>query len=412
MKTKIVSIPGSKSFTNRALIMAALSSGKSIIRNISESDDSRIMIKCLKQLGIKIKLNKTTAIVYGNGGKFKKFLGTLNIQQAGTVMRFLTSLCTLVSGEIILDGSERMRKRPIGDLVDALQKLGASIKYLAKTGCPPLRISGGKIIGGTVVINGHISSQYITSLLLIGPVLKKKIKIKIIGKQISKSYIDMTIDGLKQFGVMVKNNNYETYSIDLKQEYKASKYSVEADASGASYLWGIAAVTGSSIKVKNINPLSVQGDIRFVDILQKMGCQVKKNKEESWIEVKGPKQLKPVMVDMSLMPDTAQTLAVVAAFVHGKTTITGLSTLKIKETDRLQTLHNELKKMGIKTKITNDSITVFGGEPHKAMIDTYNDHRMAMAFAVAGKKIPCLSISNPEVVKKSFPEFWEKIKNL
>lgn len=409
---KVITLPGSKSYTNRVLIMAALAKGKSVITGISLSNDSLIMIKALKQLGIKITRANTRLEITGNGGAFKKKKLLINIGHAGTAMRFLTAICSIVPGEIILDGSERMRQRPIGELVNALKQLGVKIEYLGKIGYPPLKISGIQILKNKVVLQGNISSQYFTALLLIGSTLTNGLNIKVINKQISKSYINMTIVGLKQFGVKVINNHYQRYLITNQEKLKPTKYHIEGDASGASYFWAIAAITGSQIKVKNINPQSLQGDAKFPDILQRMGCQVIRNNSQQWIEVKGTDNLTAVNVDMSLMPDTAQTLAVVAAFAKGKTKITGLSTLRIKETDRLRALKNELERVGVKNKITRDSITVISGKPKGNTVEVYNDHRMAMAFAVMGTKIPGIMITNPDVVSKSFPDYWKRLASL
>ena len=389
MKTSEINIPGSKSYTNRALIMAALADGQSNLINFSKSDDSLILIKALKKLGVKIIERKNKLEIIGNNGKFKSFNGRLFVGDAGTSMRFLTALTSLIPGDITINGSKRLSERPIIELKEALKKV--------KT--------------GKITITGNISSQFISSLLMIAPVLKNGLIIKVVGRLVSASYINMTLNLLKKFGVKVINHNCKKFIIK-NQKYQSIKYQVEGDASGASYFWAIAAITGKCIRVKNINPLSVQGDIRFVEILKKMGCQVKKNNKEFWIEVKGPAKLKGITVNMSLMPDTAQTLAVVAVFAKGRTKITGLSTLKIKETNRLQALKNELNKMKIKSEITGDSIVIIGGNPQKAAIKTYGDHRMAMAFAVAGCRIPGIIIENPEVVSKSFPDFWEKLSSL
>lgn len=390
MKTIEITVPGSKSLTNRAIIMASLSNGLSKINNISNSLDSKIMIKAVKKLGVKIKVTKNELQIIGNQGVFKEFNGSIDVGNAGTVTRFLTALITLVPGTVIIKKSKRMEMRPIKELNDALKRI---------------RI-------GKVSVKGNISSQFISSLLMIAPALKKGLVIRVIGKLVSRSYVDMTMDLLNKFGVKVTNDQYRKFVVGKNQKLKSTVYEVEGDASGASYFWAIAAVTGKKIKVKNIDPLSTQGDIRFVEILEKMGCQVRKNIKEKWIGVKGPRVLQGIAVDMVNMPDTAQTLAVIAAFAKGITEITGLSTLKIKETDRLLALKTELNKMKIKSEITNDSITITGGSPQKAFIETYGDHRMAMAFAVAKAKIPELLIKNPEVVSKSFPEFWKKFKQI
>ena len=408
-----VVIGGSKSYTNRALILAALANGKSILTSLSLSDDSIVLIQALQKLGILISfINKTTVEVSGNGGNFAPHTLSIDVGHAGTAMRFLTALCSLVPGEITLDGSARMRERPIADLVDALQSLGVSISYSINEGFPPLIIKGGSCAKNFIEMSGKISSQFISALLLIAPALSGGLEIKMTDEQISKSYIDMTIDGLQKFGVEVTNDHYKKYSIDGLQKLHPAEYQVEGDASGASYLFALAAVSGGSVTVKNINPLSAQGDVHFVDILETMGCGVSKDIKNNIISVSGPKKLNAVSVDMSLMPDTAQTLAVVAVFAKGSTHISGLSTLRVKETDRIEATKNELKKMGITCGSTHNSLTIHGGIPRAATICTYKDHRMAMAFSVAGALLSGMKIENPEVVKKSFPDYWERIAEL
>ncbi len=408
-----IQIGGSKSYTNRALILASLADGKSTLSSLSLSDDSDVLINALRQLGVQITFtDKTTVDVIGNGGRFASHSLSLDVGHAGTSMRFLTALCSLVPGEILLDGSPRMRERPIKHLVVALRCLGATITCTKIEGFPPLLISGGAIQNNSVTMSGKVSSQFISALLLIAPVLKNGLEIIISDEQISKSYIDMTIASLKSFGVTAVNDDYKKYSIDRSQKCKPAQFPVEGDASGASYLFAFAAVTGGAVTVKNINPDSAQGDVHFVDILERMGCKVEKDSDKNTISVSGPQKLKRVSVDMSLMPDTAQTLAVIAAFAKGQTKIKGLSTLRVKETDRLQALKTELSKMGIVCDTTADSITIQGGQPHGARIQTYKDHRMALAFSIAGAMVEGIQIEEPSVVHKSFPDFWETIEML
>ncbi len=413
LKEKIngeVTIPGSKSYTNRALVMATLAAGESVIKGSSPSEDSQLLIKALRQVRVEITEDGNEIKVKGNGGKFAEFSGEVNLGAAGTSMRFFASVAALIPGEIILDGSERMRERPIRELVDALRSLGVEVEYTMTEGCPPIKIKGEDIVEGRVAMNGEFSSQYFTSLMMIGPVLENGLEIEVIGEQVSRSYIDMTIGGLKSFGVNVQNQNYKNYIINPTEEYRATQYKVEGDASGCSYFWAIAAITGSTVRVNNISKNSSQGDVKFAEILEKMGCRVEYG--EDYITVTGTGKLKAVNVDMELMPDTAQTLAIVAAFAEGDTRITGLSTLRIKETDRIAAVQNELKKMGIETEIGNDFIVVNGGSPKGAEIETYKDHRMAMSFAVAGARVEGMGIVEPEVVAKSFPEYWDFLKSL
>lgn len=385
MKTIEITVPGSKSLTNRAIILASLSSGISRISNISNSLDSQIMIKAMKKLGIKIKKINNKLLIKGNNGLFGKINTSIDVGDAGTAARFLTAIITLVPGTVIITKSKRMKKRPMEELTEALK--------IIKT--------------GRVTIRGDISSQFISALLMIAPILDKGLVINITGRKISGSYVNMTIDLMRKFGVKVEKVNLNKFII-RRQFYMPTNYVVESDLSGASYFFAAGAISGKTIKVKNINLNSKQGDLIFPDLLKKMGCHIKKNIKKGWIEIIGPKVLKAININMSEMPDTAQTLAIVAAFAKGKTMITGLSTLTMKETDRLKALKNELNKMKIKCEITGDSIKIEGGTAQKAVIETYGDHRMAMAFAVAKLRIPGLKIKNPEVVKKSFPSFWKK----
>lgn len=409
-----ITVPGSKSYTNRALVMAALAHGESILKHISLSDDAAVMMSALQKLGVGIKQEGDTIIVQGRGGDFTPYRGEIDVGAAGTSMRFLASLCCLVEGgDMVLRGSERMHERPIRDLAEALQSLGISIEYLGKDGCPPLRIRSKKeITKNHISINGAVSSQFITSLLLVSPLLKNGLTIQVKGEQISKSYLEMTFDSMRQFGVTVRNNDFKEYRVEAGQKYKPNIYTIEPDMSGTSYFFGIAAITGGSIKISNINLNSKQGDLHFAELLEKMGCEVIRDEENGsgWIKVKGSANLKGIECDMGNMPDTAQTLAVIAATAQGETYIKGLSTLKSKETDRLQALQNELRKLGIESEIGNDFIRVHGGQIHGATIDTYKDHRMAMSFAMLGSRFEAIRINDPGVVGKSFPDYWNKLE--
>ncbi|WP_424246002.1 3-phosphoshikimate 1-carboxyvinyltransferase [Elusimicrobium posterum] len=404
-----VTLGGSKSYTNRALFIAALAGGTSIIKNASLSNDTKIFLRALKKLGFEVAVSKDTVKI--KGGTILNKKAKIDAHDAGTAFRFLTALCALSQKEIILTGTERMQQRPIGQLADALNKLGANISYINKEGYPPLKINKGLLAGGEVDVDGSVSSQFISALLMLGPALKKGVTVNVKGKLVSASYIDMTLSVMKQFGAKVTNKNYKKITV-CPGGYKPAKYSVECDVSGASYFWAIGALNGK-VRVNGVNVKSAQGDIKFADILAKMGAKVTKNIKGSYIEVARAKELKAVNVNMELMPDTAQTLAVLAAFAKGKTKITGLSTLRVKETDRLEALKNELAKMGVKTKTGKDFIEIYGGGAvSNAVIKTYKDHRMAMSFAVASARVAGMQIEEPEVVKKSFPDFWQKLKQM
>jgi len=425
-----VRLSGSKSYTNRALVLAALAQGESVLEAASLSDDSHALIGGLRQLGvaIDIDINEGDAnegdanegaervVVQGTGGALGPWEGTIDIGPAGTSMRFLTSVCALATGcRVTLCGSERMHQRPIGDLVGAWRQLGGAISYLGTEGCPPLAIEGvaPDTLGRQVAMAGQTSSQFMTSLLLASPLLPHGLTLDVVGQQISRSYIDMTCSVMEGFGVEVTNYGYQRYHVAPGQQITPCTYQVEGDASGGSYLWGLAAVSGGRIRVHNADPASRQGDLGFPGLLEAMGCRVDHGEADGvpWIEVEGG-PLVGIDVDMSQMPDTSMTLAVIAACAQGTTRITGLGTLRHKETDRLAALQAELRAVGIDSETTADSITIHGGRPHGASIKTYEDHRMAMSFALLGAVTDGVVIQEPAVVGKSFPDFWDKLASL
>ncbi len=405
-KTEIT-IPGSKSYTNRALLLAALTKESVKIINPLISDDTRALIECLKKLGIKVSKGSNYLNVESNISSVKKGLYDLNANLSGTTIRFMLALATIIPGVKTLYGTEELNKRPIGDLVEALKTLGAKIEYLDKKEYPPVKVLSSKLNPGTIKIKGSVSSQYLSALLMISPFVGE-VTIEVLGDQVSKPYIDMTIDIIEKFGVKVLNKEYKAYII-APQKYIAKQYLVEGDLSSASYFLAIAVLTKSTITLKNINPNSKQADMRFVKILKDMGNKIVYGKNH--ITISG-KEIKPVNLDMADCPDQIQTMAVLAAFSKGVTKISGISSLRIKETDRIFALTQELKKMGIKTSSTETTLTIYGGDPKSASIETYGDHRMAMAFAIAGAKLSGMKIVNPDVVNKTFPEFWEKLSSI
>lgn len=407
----LISLSGSKSYTNRALLAASIADGLSILHNASPSDDSHYLIEALEKIGIKVIDDDSSLRVFGCGGKFIPYNGKIDVGPAGTTMRFLTALLSAIPGcDVILSGSERMHKRPIGTLVDALKKLGADIEYTGDNGCPPLRIKGKNLTGGNIRMKASESSQYLTSLLLISPLLESELTISVSAEQVSTSYIDMTCSCMEEFGINVHRED-SLYSVDKNQTYVSREYIVEGDATGAGYFWGLAAIAGGYIRVAPFSFDSYQGDMQLPRFLEGMGCEISAGVDDGapWVGVKGPAELNSIKCDMTLLPDSAQTLATVAAFANGESTITGLKTLRIKETDRLEALSVELAKMGIDTTIDAGSITVIGGTPCAASIKTYDDHRMAMGFSIMAAKVNNLIIEDPEVVTKSFPNFWEKL---
>ena len=401
--TAQVSIPGSKSYTNRALIIAALSSKAVTVRNYLKSDDTAAMIECLSQLGFSLNVQDDLIKVSPSIEPASRKTIELNARLSGTTIRFILALACVMPGTKILTGLEGLNKRPIKDLVDGLRQLCANIEYSERDGYPPLKIMSSVLKPGITKLNGDISSQYFSAIMMIAPQVGE-LAIEVVGNQISKSYIDMTIDTMRQFGVIVENNDYKSYKIRSRQKYTLDEYTVEGDYSGAGYFLGLGALTKSRIELKNLNPHSKQGDRRFADILKTMGNEIIEGNSSLTIIGHG---VKPIEVDMELCPDQAQTLAVLAAFAPGKTVIKGIRSLRVKETERVVAIQNELKKMRINTEATNDVLTIFGGNPKPATIDTYGDHRMAMSFSLAGTIINGIRINNPQVVEKTFPSFWE-----
>lgn len=410
--TTKITIPGSIGYTIRALNIAAMTNGSVKILNPLKSDDTYKMVEALRTLGITITEGLNYFTVTGNINDVKDKKYTIDIGLSGRTARSILALLCIVPGEKKVICAEPFKKRPVGDLVDGLRQLGAKIEYMEKEGYLPVKILPAKLKVSNITMKGNISSQFFSAIMMIAPVIGE-ITIEVTGKQVSIPFIDMTIAIMKQFGVAVENNNYTQYKINKNQLYKNPKtYIVEPEATSASYFFAIAAITKSTIKVLHLNPKTVQGDLLFLHILLRMGCKVKENVKEQWIEVKGSDKLTGVSVDLNGAPDIVPTLAVVASFAEGLTEMTNIGHARLKETDRIQSPVTELSKMGIKTKYTSDSLTVYGGEPKPAEINTYHDHRMAMAFAVAGSKIDGMQINDPDVVNKSFPDFWKKLKEI
>lgn len=403
-----VEIPGSKSYTNRALIIASLIKGEVKIKNPLESDDTRVMIDCLKELGIEIKESENEINVIGDISRIEDKEYKLNAKLSGTTIRFLLALSCVIPGKKMIKGEDSLNNRPIGELAGALKDLGAEIEYLDKRGYPPLLVKSSKLPLRETRLHGDISSQFFSALLMIAPIIGG-IEIEVMGNQISKPYIDMTIELMKYFGVTVKNENFKKYIVENSENYAKKDYVVEGDYSSAGYFLAIAALTKSTLKLKNLNSHSLQADRNFLKIIECFGTELKFEDDNLIIKGDG---VKPLNVDMENCPDQAQTLAVLLAFAKGKSVITGIRSLRVKETERILALQNELSKMGIKTESTIDSLTIYGGTPKQAEIDTYNDHRMAMSFAVAGTSLPGIIINNPEVVTKTFPNFWKKLKQI
>lgn len=405
----VVAVPGSKSYTHRILIAAALSDGLCIIENGLKSEDTLYTINALKQMGISIDLTDDKFKVTGSKGELEPLSEPINLGNSGTSMRLLTAVASLGKGVYKITGTKRMLKRPIQDLTDGLKQIGVSANTVENNGCPPVEVIGGKIKGGQIALNCSTSSQYLSALLLIAPYTENGLEITVTKGPVSKPYIDMTIDVMERLGVKVMRSGYNRFTVHGRQVYKAGSYFVEPDCSQAGYFWAAAAITGAKVKVKGITLDSRQGDVRFTRILEAMGCKI--FEDNDGIAVSGG-LLSAVEADMADMPDMVPTLAVVAAFAEGTTVIKNVAHLKAKESDRISSVVNELLKIGIKATGNDTGLVIKGGNPHGAEIETYNDHRIAMSFALAGLKTPGIFIKDERCVDKSFPEFWNVFEGM
>ena len=404
-----IECPASKSYTNRALLIAALANGVSTLQKPLISNDTKYMRLALEQFGVFVKHENHDFIVSGTGGNIKCPQEKISIGLAGTTMRFLTTFAALSPGTTHLTGERRMLERPISDLLNALNQMGVKARSLKNNGCPPLEISGGGVSGGKINLAGDKSSQYLTSVLLCAPYFKSDTTINIIGDLTSKSYADITLSIMEDFGVTVQNKNYTQFYVPAGQIYQAKNYAIEADWSSASYFLAAAAITQGEMTLFGLKPDSLQGDAGFLDVLEQMGCTIERSPEK--IFIKG-NPLRGIDINMNNMPDVAQTLAVTALFAKGETRISGIGNLKIKETDRIEALKGELSRLGARVETGEDFLTVHPGTYVPADIETYDDHRMAMSLALAGLKIPGVRIKNPNCVEKSFPDFFERLESI
>ncbi|MCH8531315.1 MAG: 3-phosphoshikimate 1-carboxyvinyltransferase [Saccharospirillum sp.] len=411
-----VTIPGSKSLSNRILLLAALSEGQTTITNLLDSEDIRHMLTALEKLGVSVQLNddRTECVVTGFAGPLARgqqvslFLGN-----AGTAMRPLAAALCFGQGEFELTGEPRMFERPIGDLIDALAPLGAQVSYLKDSGYPPLRIKAGTLQGGTVRIDGSISSQFLTALLMAAPLLQETLSIEVQGTLVSRPYIDITLDVMRRFGVNVENHDYQRFVVAKGQSYRSpSSIQVEGDASSASYFLAAGAVGGGPVRVHGTGTASVQGDARFAEVLEQMGARVVWS--ENWIEVSNPERaLKAVDVDLNHIPDAAMTIATTALFAKGTTCIRNIYNWRVKETDRLFAMATELRKLGAEVEEGEDYLCVTPPKRlESAAIDTYNDHRIAMCFSLAAFGDADITINDPECTAKTFPDYFDRYASI
>ena len=401
--------PGSKSITNRALVCAALAAGQSTLRGTLDSEDTKVMIEGLRALGIEITVQDAgeTLLVRGCRGKPPTAQADLFVANSGTTIRFLTALATLGTGRFRLDGIARMRKRPIGDLAEALGQLGAEVRCESPGNCPPVVVEANGLPGGEASIRGDISSQFLSGLLMAAPYAHEPVVLRVEDTLVSVPYVAMTAAVMRAFGVCLRHTaDYSYIEIPNDGGYQGCEYAVEPDASAASYFWAAASVTGGEVTVTGLSRESLQGDVAFVECLQRMGCRVKWQ-ENSITVVGGP--LRGIDVDMNGISDTVQTLAVVALFAEGPTRVRNVAHIRHKETDRIAAVATEVRKLGAQVVEHDDGLEIVPGQLVPATIDTYNDHRMAMSFAIAGLNLPGVTIRDPGCVAKTYPRFFNDL---
>jgi 3-phosphoshikimate 1-carboxyvinyltransferase len=407
-----VSAPPSKSYTHRAVILASLAGGESNIQSPLISADTLYTIDAGRSLGADIELKDDRLMITGTGGKIRVgdkqriFAGN-----SGSTIRMVAPLAALGQAGVVFDGDSRLRQRPIGDLLSALNSLGVHARSLNNNGCPPIEIQGGRFTGGEVTISGVASSQHISALLMVAPYTEEGISVKIADGLHSRPYIDITLDVMQAFGVKASNKGYKEFIVKGGQGYKAKDYQIEGDYSSAAYFFAAGAIGGKAVTVKNLKADSAQGDRHLLNILSEMGCSVEHQKEK--VKVSRNKELSGITVDMGDYPDIVQTVAVVAAYARGKTTITNIAHLRLKESDRISDTAAELGKMGIKTEVNDNSIVIYEGKPRGAEIEAHADHRLVMSLAIAALSAEGNSIINgAEAVSKSYPQFFAELKKL
>ncbi len=402
--------PGSKSITNRALCCAALAIGPSRLSGVLDADDTRIMASALETLGFTIDAQWETSDVHvqGGGGAVPAREASLMLGNSGTSIRFLTALCCLGQGSYLLDGIPRMRERPIGALVDSLNELGGDVSCM--DGRPPVKVSASGLRGGAVRVDGSESSQFLSAILMTLPWMREYSVARTTGSAVSRPYIRMTCAVMRRFGVdVLQLEEAGEYSVDPRHRYVGTDFDIEPDATAASYFWGAAAIAGGRVRVNGLGPNSIQGDARFAQILEEAGCAITSG--ENFIEVTGP-ATRGIEVDMGDVSDTVQTLASVALFVDGVTVIRGVAHNRHKESDRIGNLATELRKLGARVDERDDGLAITPGPLRPARIDTWNDHRMAMALSLVGLRQPGVVINDPHCVTKTWPGYFDALRIL
>jgi 3-phosphoshikimate 1-carboxyvinyltransferase len=408
-----VAAPPSKSYTHRALILGALAEGKTTITNYLDADDTRYTTEALRILGTSIQVSDSTVTIEGRNGQFAIQPGreTIYVGNSGSTVRMVAPLASLTQSRVVFEGEPRLYQRPVSDLLVALKALGIRANSINRDGFPPIEIFGGTLYGGEVVVSGMITSQHVSGLLMVAPYAKHNVRLKISGELLSKPYVDVTIDIMRHFGGEVGNINYEHFVVTAGEKYQGREYKIEGDYSSAAYFFAMGAIGKTPILVTGLNPRSVQGDRRFLDILIRMGCNVSYGKEG--IAVSRQKPLAGVTQDMGDYPDIVQPLAVVAAFASGKTLIKNIGHLIYKETDRINNTAIELRKIGAEVEVTENTMLITGGKVKGAEVESHSDHRLVMSLATAALFASGDTVINgSEAASKSYPNFFRDLAKI
>ena len=402
-----VRLPGSKSISNRVLLLAALASGDTEVSGLLDADDTRVMRDALAKLGVRFWRRR----VRGVGGPFPVKKAELFLGNAGTAFRPLTAALVMTGGEYRLAGGPRMHERPIGDLVNALRGIGADVEYLGADGYPPLALHPAAIkLNEPVTVKGDVSSQFLTALLMALPLLDSKSRVEVRGELISRPYVEITLNVMRRFGVEVARREWHSFEVPAARYVSPGKIYVEGDASSASYFLAAGAIGGGPVRVEGVGRDSIQGDVRFTEVLERMGARVSMG--DGWIEAAGGKKLKAVDMDLNHIPDAAMTAAVMALFADGPSTLRNIGSWRVKETDRLAAMATELRKLGARVEEGRDSLRISPGKLKTAVIDTYDDHRMAMSFSLAALGGVPVRINDPGCVAKTFPEYFSAFASI
>ena len=404
--------PGSKSITNRALLIAALASGESVLRGALSSDDTEAMLECLRALGCGVDAAGDAWRVPGRAGRLRAPAAPLSTRNSGTTVRFLTAAASLAAGPVTLDGDARMRERPIADLTDALAALGAPAEARGAGGCPPVRVAGGGLPGGKAEIDGSRSSQVVSAVLLAAPYAERDVDLSLRSDAlVSRPYVDLTLEVMRRFGAEADWTPGGGLHVRAGRHYTGRVFEIEPDASAAAYPFCAAAIAGGRVRVNGIPSGSIQADLALLAILERMGCRVSRGPDFAEV-CRGDGPLRGVDVDMNALPDAVLALSVVALFATGPTRIRNVANLRIKETDRLAALETELRKLGAEATAGADGLEIVPGPLRGARIETYGDHRMAMSFALAGLRVPGVAILDPGCVAKTWPEYFSMLEHL